>query len=91
TNSSERNPLISAGQFSVTKINQMLSVFVTVLWSLLFLRELLPLSLALPLDWYKLAVAVITALSIWLLYKLGKSSTGHTKSKLTERTYEIET
>jgi len=91
TNSSETNPLIAAGQFSVTKINQILSVFVTVIWLLLFLRELLPISPDRPIDLYKLAIAAITLLCVVLLYRLGRSRTGHAKSRLDVRTYEIKT
>ena len=88
---SEGNPLTSSGQFSVSKINQILSVFVTFVWALLFVKSLLPISTDLPLAPYKLAVAALTVGCGVLLYMLGRSSNKITKSRLSERIVEIET
>ena len=85
------NPLTSAGQFSVSKINQILSVFVTLIWILLFTKSILPISIDLPPDCYKITVLIFTIGSIWVLYKLGRSSNKVTKSTLSERKVEIET
>lgn len=85
------NPLTSPGQFSVTKLNQILSVFVTVVWILLFVRSLLPISRGLPPDPYKIAILAITGGCVVLLYWLGRSANKHTKAKLCERVVKIET
>lgn len=87
---SERNPLISAEQFSVTKINQMLSVFVTAVWSLLFIKSIGPLSIDRKLDGFKLALVVFTIAALCALLRYGKSHLRRTNSKLVVRTFEIE-
>lgn len=87
---SPNNPLTSAGPFSVSKLNQILSFFVVLIWALLFLKSLNPISIDLPLDFYKLAVISLTTFCIILLYKLGKSSNKITTSKLSKRIIETE-
>lgn len=92
TTTSQNSPLTGSGQFSVTKINQMLSIFVTVMWGVLFFRALLPWSFALPIDWFKVVVALLTTLALVLLYCCGKTDLNKIgKSKLHRRSYEIET
>jgi len=85
------NPLTDAAQFSVTKINQMLSLFVTLVWIVLLFKSVGPVGLDRELDWYKLATIVLTFLALGALWKKGRSSLEHTKAKLHERTFEIET
>ena len=82
------NPLTSPAQFSVSKLNQILSVFVVAVWLLLFVRSLLPISCGLPLDPYKFAVFVLVTGFMLLLYFLGKSSNQFTTSGLHERSHE---
>ena len=82
------NPLTSPAQFSVSKVNQVLSVFVVAVWPLLFVRSLLPVSSDLPLDIYKLAFFALVTVFLMLFYLLGKSSSQFTTSGLHERTYE---
>lgn len=86
---SSKNPLTAPGQFSVTKINQILSVFVTIMWSLLFLKSLLPISFEMRFDGYKFLIVTITILSLGCLWFFGKSSNNHTKSQLRMRGFEI--
>lgn len=85
------NPLTSPAQFSVSKVNQVLSVFVAAVWLLLFVRSLLPISKNLPPDPYKLAVFVLTTSFLIILYRLGKSSSQFSKPGLHERVHEKET
>lgn len=85
------NPLTAAGQFSVTKINQMLSLFVTVVWLLLFVKSIGPVSPGRELDWLKLATVLLTVTALGALWHYGRSEIGHTKSKLLTRTFDIET
>lgn len=82
------NPLTSPGQFSVSKINQVLSLFVAGIWLLLFIRSLLPISCALPPDSFKLAVSGLVAGFLLLLYFLGKSSSQFTTPGLHERPHK---
>ena len=79
------NPFNSPGQFSVSKINQILSVYVSIIWILLFAKSLHPISKGLPPDFYKIAVLVLTIVCLLLLYKLGKSSNQFSTSGLHER------
>jgi hypothetical protein len=88
---SEKNPLTGAGRFSVTKINQLLSFFVAVVWLVIFVKSLAPVSLALKPDWYKLVLAVCTLLALGCIYHYGRSKSWHGKSELVKRTFEIET
>ncbi|WP_409421509.1 hypothetical protein ABHF91_00250 [Pseudaeromonas sp. ZJS20] len=85
------NPLTSPAQFSVSKLNQILSVFVATVWLLLFTKSILPVSCSLPLDIYKLAILVLTVGSLWLLYSQGRSSTQFSEKGLHERVGKSET
>ena len=85
------NPLTDAAQFSVTKINQMLSLFVTLFWIVLLFKSVGPVGCDQDLDRYKLATIVLTALALGALWKKGRSSIKHTTATLHERTFEIET
>jgi hypothetical protein len=82
------NPLTSPAQFSVSKLNQILSVFVTAVWLLLFVRSLLPVSCGLPSDPYKLLTVGLVTIFLLLLYKCGKSSNQFATSGLHERERE---
>jgi hypothetical protein len=89
--SPELNPLTAAGPFSVTRINQMLSLFVAIVWLLLRAIEIGPIWPDRVLDWPKLAVVLITAAAIGALLRYGKSRIGHGTSELTRRTFWIKT
>ena len=82
------NPLTSPAQFSVSKVNQLLSVFVAAIWLLLFARSFLPISNTLPPDPYKIVVFALVAGFLLLLYFLGKSSSQFPKAGLHERLRE---
>ena len=82
--SSRSNFLTSAGEFSVSKINQILSAYVCLVWALLLIREVIPACFTLPVDGFKLALVLLTALCLVLFAFLGRSSnkaTGYTLSK----------
>ena len=87
---SESNKFTAAGQYSVTKINQLLSLFTVLIWVILFAKSVGPIWIDREVDGPKLAVLVVTILGIVALMRWGKSNLGHTKTKLTERTFEIE-
>lgn len=90
TDGSPNNPLISAGAFSVTKINQILSVFVVVFWLLLFGKSVTPVSPSFPMDIFKFLIIGSTVLCLLLLYCLGRSGTGETRTKLEIRKIKVD-
>lgn len=91
----ERNPLTASKQFSVTKINQMLSLFVTLVWVVLFAKSVGPISLDREFDAYKFAATVLTVVALAAIWTCGRSTIGDEKSKLKSklilRTFDIET
>lgn len=86
-----RNPLTSAAQFSVSKVNQILSVFVVVVWLMLFVRSLLPVSFNLPPDFYKTSTFIIVVSFLFLLWRMGRSSKQYNNPGLHERGLDNET
>lgn len=91
TDTSSRNPLTAPGAFSVTKINQLLSIFVTTIWLTLLVKSLLPISSNLPPDYGRIAVCTFTASCLLGLYFLCRSSNSETKTKLDSRVVNAET
>jgi len=87
----ENNPLTSPGQYSVTKINQMLSLFVTAIWLILFVRASLPISFDLPLNIFKVAITVLTVIALILLRWKGRTNFGVAQYEIIEREYKIKT
>lgn len=87
---SGHNPLTAAGQFSVTKINQMLSLFVALVWLLLFIRSIGPIAIECQIDCFKLATVIMTIAALAALLRYGKSDFTHSTSKLLVRTFDIE-
>lgn len=85
------NPLSSPAQFSVSKVNQILSVFVALIWLILFVKALLPISIDLAPDFYKIVVLHLTIVFLLLLYYYGKSSSQYSESGLHERSEQLET
>ncbi len=81
----EGNPLSSPGQFSVSKINQILSAFVATVWLVLFVEALLPVSVDLAPDFYKITVLLLTIVFLWLLYRCGRSSNQYSEPGLHDR------
>lgn len=82
--------LTSPGQFSVSKVNQILSVFVSAVWLLLFVRSILPISIELPIDAYKLLTLGLVTFFLILLYRRGRSSCQFTTSGLHERPLKMD-
>jgi hypothetical protein len=87
---SERNPLTASGAFSVTKINQMLSLFVTVVWVAIFSKALSLESVNYIFDGFDWAVLILTVAALFLLWKLGRSKYDRrATSKLVSRAFDI--
>ena len=91
TDISTKNPLIAPGEFSVTKINQVLSVFVTLVWCTLFAKSILPISADREFDIGKIAIVGFTAICIAVLRFVCKSSNKRTETKLIPRVLHTET
>lgn len=87
---STTNLLVAPGPFSVSKINQILSLFITLVWAVLLFCSILPLSFKLPLEPFKLAIAVLALAFIILMLYYGKSSNRETNARLRERRMNIE-
>ncbi|MBK8114228.1 MAG: hypothetical protein IPK44_06630 [Candidatus Accumulibacter sp.] len=85
-----KNPLTSPGQYSVSKINQILSVFISLFWVLLIFKSLWPISSSLEPNWFKVGVLVVTVSAVSCLLYFGKSSNKETKTKLTPRSFCVE-
>jgi hypothetical protein len=68
------NPLTSPGQYSVSKINQILSAFVGAVWVVLFLREMFPLPVQQIPNFPKIAIFLATFGALGTLHELGRSS-----------------
>lgn len=89
--SSDKDPFTSPGQFSVTKINQMLSLFVAIVWLVLFVKAAMPISPELPIDFFKLSIIVLTIVAIIVLRWEGRTNFGVAEYEIIEREYKIKT
>lgn len=84
------NPLNSPSQFSVSKINQILSVFVTSVWLILFAKALLPVSLDTRPDAFKIVLFFLTLVFLGLLWWSGRSSNQYKAEGLHERVKSVQ-
>lgn len=84
------NPLTAPAQYSVSKINQMLSLFVAVMWLILFASSIHPLSTSLPIDWLKVSLVLLTVSAISFLFWWGGSDNKITTTKLVTRIVQVE-
>jgi hypothetical protein len=66
--------IVGAGDFSVTKINQIVSVFVTGIWGILVWHSLPPFSMTSPINWLYVAVVGAAILAVILILALGRTS-----------------
>ena len=78
------NFLTSERQYSVSKINQILSFFITIFWLLLIAKTIFPISCARQPDFMQWALLALTLTCAICLMRLGKSDsdTGILKIKL---------
>ncbi|MBO2629785.1 hypothetical protein I6M46_16105 [Shewanella algae] len=78
-----RNLLTGPSPLSVSKINQLISLYVTVLWCALLIYSLPEFSFAKPVDWFYVVVVGISIITCALFLFLGRSYGGgyyHTAS-----------
>jgi hypothetical protein len=85
-----KNPLTAPGEYSVSKINQGLSVFISLFWVLLIFKSLWPISFSLEPDYFKIGVLAVTASAISCLFYFGKSDNEKTETQLASRSLSVE-
>ncbi len=78
------------GPFSVTKINQIVSLFMTALSGILFIRSLWPIDPCLPIDKWRLLEAVLAICAIGLIHFRARTSTNDFRSRAILRENGIE-
>lgn len=89
-NPNNKNILTSSAQFSVSKINQILSFYISLFWLLLMVKSILPVTPSFPPDWFKVGILSVTVIAFVSLLKFGKSENKKTTTKLSERGIKIE-
>lgn len=77
--------------FSVSKINQIISIFVAFLWMILLLHSMPELNLTHPLNLYYLSVVSLSIFAIVLFFTLGRSYSGGYWHQASYRTTKIKT
>ena len=82
--------LTAAGRFSVTKINQLLSLFVTIIWVILFIKALIPIYVDKYPYYFKFIITIISLISIMIIFYLGRSVPQKTKIRLYSRENIVE-
>lgn len=78
------------GPYSVSKINQVVSVFVTLLWVILAARVLGPLSMTSPIHGWYLALVSISVGAVVAMGTLGRTRVGDQRLIATRRSTFIE-
>lgn len=84
------NALTMAAEYSVSKVNQILSFFISVFWVLFIAKSLWPISSTLPPDFLKLGVVMLTVIAGVCLLTLAKSGNDETETKLVSRRVTVE-
>jgi len=87
---SSKNLLTAPGEYSVSKINQILSVFISAFWMLLIFKSLWPISSSIKPDYFKISILMVTFSSISCMLYFGKSENKVTKTQLSTRSLSIE-
>lgn len=85
------NFITSSGSFSVSKLNQILSLFVTGFWVILIIKSVSPILWHLEIDIFKLAIVALTVLCLIILCTMGRASNNNDKTqvKLKSRTLKV--
>lgn len=85
-----KNPLTAPAEYSVSKINQILSLFISLFWVLLIIKSLLPISCSLAPDYLKIGVLALTVAAASCFFIFGTSGNQGTKTKLERREVTVE-
>jgi len=81
--------LTAAADYSVSKINQILSFFVSVFWILLIIKSLYPVSRDLTFDYFKMGAVFLTFVATACLLVLSRSGNVKTKIRLISRSITV--
>ena len=81
--------LVAAGRFSVSKINQLLSFFITIIWIILYLKAIFPISTVLKTEFFKIIITFFTMISAWIIWYFGRSTLIETKKHLETRKHTV--
>jgi hypothetical protein len=81
--------LTGPSPFSVSKINQIVSVFVTALWIPMIARAVGPVSLTARIDWFNVAVVSLAAGTCIVMFVFGRSDSIDYSFAVTQRTSRI--
>jgi hypothetical protein len=84
------NPLTASAQYSVSKLNQILSLFVLAFWVVLFAKSAGPISPAFAVDGLKMTMVVFTLGGVACLLIWGRSENKTTKTALKPRKVTLE-
>ncbi|WP_409432777.1 hypothetical protein ACJ3XI_11305 [Litorimonas sp. RW-G-Af-16] len=68
-----KHVLTGSSTISVSKVNQIISLYVTLLWGILIVHSLLPISPKLGLDPIKIAILMMTFLTVGAFFRYGWS------------------
>ncbi|WP_371194201.1 hypothetical protein [Glaciecola sp. SC05] len=79
-----------ASEVSVSKINQIVSVYIFTLWWFLLGYSLWPINPKLPLNWFYIALVIVTVFSCCLFLSKGKRYKGSYINHATLRSAEIQ-
>lgn len=82
--------LTLSSEYSVSKINQLLSLFVVAFWLVLIFKSLWPISCSLAPDILKILVLTVTVVAVSYLFCNGKSEIKKTECKLSQRDLIVE-
>jgi len=77
--------LTGPSKFSVSKINQMISLYVTMLWIVLITHSLLPISLDLDFDEIQFSIVMITVVNAFAFYRYGRTHTHPMRQVISKR------
>lgn len=84
-----RHLITGPSSFSVSKINQIISLFVTALWLCLLVKSLPVLDCSMPINVFYFILVTLSVISIILFFWLGKSYSGGFWHKGSYRTTKI--
>lgn len=71
-----KNVITGPNALSVSKINQLISLFVFILWVILLINSLQPMAYELPINWFYVALVFITVLSCGSFLCFGRTYHG---------------
>ncbi len=68
-----RNFVVGPAAYSVSKINQIVSLFVTLLWAVLIFQALLPFDRSADIEWRYVVLIVLTVIACLVIWRWGRT------------------